>query len=125
VLYLVAENDVSLPLAGMYELFARTPGQKQMIVLRRADHLHFIDNLAERHEAIRNMSWPAELAWLAAEMKPISDLCPEVVAQKFVRGLTLAHLDAYLKDDPAARRFLAADIEKELAAHGIDAFAGP
>src|SRR5262249_15657589 len=30
-LYLVAENDVSLPLSGMYELFGRTPGTKRMV----------------------------------------------------------------------------------------------
>ena len=37
-LYLVAENDVPLPLAGMYELFERAPSPKQMVILRRADH---------------------------------------------------------------------------------------
>ncbi len=44
VLYLVAEDDVSLPLAGMYALFERTPATKRMVILRRADHLHFIDD---------------------------------------------------------------------------------
>ena len=44
-LYLVAENDVSLPLAGMYELFERTPATKQLDMLRRADHLHFMDHV--------------------------------------------------------------------------------
>jgi len=44
-LYLVAENDISLPLSGMYELFERTPATKKMVILRRADHLHFMDNV--------------------------------------------------------------------------------
>src|SRR5262249_21232424 len=33
VLYLVAENDVCLPLAGMYEIFERTPATRQMVIL--------------------------------------------------------------------------------------------
>ena len=36
VLYLVAEDDISLPLSGMYELFERTLSAKKMVVLRRA-----------------------------------------------------------------------------------------
>ena len=39
-LYLVAENDTALPLAGMYELFARTRATRHMVILRRADHGH-------------------------------------------------------------------------------------
>jgi dienelactone hydrolase len=42
-LYLAAENDVPIPLAGVYELFDRTPSSKRMFILRRADHQHFID----------------------------------------------------------------------------------
>ena len=51
-LYLVAEEDVSLPLAGMHELFERTPGTKEMQILPRADHLHFMDDVERRHEAV-------------------------------------------------------------------------
>ena len=49
-LYLVAENDVPLPLEGMYDIFERTPAAKQMVILRRADHYHFLDNVEEVHE---------------------------------------------------------------------------
>jgi len=48
----VAENDVWLPLAGMYELFERTPATKQLIILRRADHVHFMDDVEEVHETV-------------------------------------------------------------------------
>ena len=51
-LFLVAENDISLPLAGMYEIFERTPATKQMVILRRADHMHFMDNVEEMHESL-------------------------------------------------------------------------
>jgi hypothetical protein len=33
-LYLVAENDVALPLSGMYELFERTKSRKQSEAMR-------------------------------------------------------------------------------------------
>ena len=120
-LYLVAEDDVSLPLEGMYELFERTPGTKQMVVLRRADHLHFIDDAERQHETVRTMEWPAELSWMK-EMRPISELCSGEQAHQFVSGLTLCHMDAVLRQDEGARRFLAGNIEAALALRGIEAF---
>lgn len=58
-------------------------------------------------------------------MRPMTDLCPGVRAHAFVRGLTLAHLDATLRADAAAARFLAGDLAAELAARGIEATAHP
>jgi len=121
VLYLVAENDVCLPLAGMYELFDRTPGTRRMIMLRRADHMHFMDNVEEVHESVRNMTFPEELAWITREMRPIAELSSGEQAHLFVRGLTLAHMDATLKQKPEARRFLEEDIVGKLAACGVEA----
>jgi dienelactone hydrolase len=119
-LYLVAENDVPLPLEGMYEIFERSPATKQMIILRRADHLHFMDNVEEIHEATRKMQWPEEVAWIQKEMQPIAELCSGEQAHTFVRGLTLAHMDAVLKRHQAAERLLAGDIEAELAMRGVE-----
>jgi dienelactone hydrolase len=123
-LYLIAEQDVMIPLAGMLELFERTSAPKHMVVLRRADHLHFIDDVEQEHEAVRNMPFPAELAWIANEMKPIAELCSGDRAHVFVRGLTLCHMDATLKQSARALQYLAGDIVDELAARGIDAFTG-
>jgi dienelactone hydrolase len=120
-LYLVAEDDVPLPLAGMYELFERTPATKQMVILRRADHMHFIDNVEEMHEAVRKMPFTAELAWIPREMRPIAELCSGEQAHLWVRGLTLCHMDAVLRQREEARRFLAGDIESALAERGVDA----
>ena len=120
-LYLAAENDASLPITGMYELFERTPGTKQMVILRRADHLHFVDNVEELHEAFRTMPLSAELAAIQNEMLPINQLCSGQEAHEFARGLTLAHLDANLKRRPEAQRFLIGDIHAELAKRGIAA----
>src|SRR5262249_42501747 len=122
-LYLVAENDVLLPLDGMYELFERTPPPKQMVILRRADHMHFMDNVEEAHEAVRKMQFPAELSWIRKEMRPIAELCSEEQAHLFVRGLTLCHIDAILKRSDKAKQFLIGDIEAELALRGVDAIA--
>lgn len=119
-LYLVAENDISLPLEGMYEIFERTPAIKRMIILRRADHMHFMDNVEELHEAVRAMQFPGELAWLPKEMLPIAKLCSGEQAHLFVRGLTLCHMDAMLLRHEEAQRFLAGDLEAELATRGVE-----
>ncbi len=118
-LYLVAEEDISLPLAGMHELFERTQGTKQMVILRHADHLHFLDDVEQIHESVRKMRFSGELAWISTEMRPISELCSGDQAQLFVRGLTLSHLDGRLRHQEDAQRFLVGDIEGELAARGV------
>lgn len=120
-LYLVAENDVCLPLDGMYELFERTRATKQMVILRRADHMHFMDHAEEMHESMRAMPATGELAWIPQEMRPIAELCSGEQAHLFVRGLTLCQMDAILRRQDEARRFLAGDLEAELAARGVEA----
>jgi hypothetical protein len=40
----------------MYELFQRTPATKQLLMLRRADHGHFMDNPEQQHEGMRTTS---------------------------------------------------------------------
>ena len=105
-LYVVAENDSSLPLSGMKELFQRTPGSKRMIVLPKTDHLHFIDDAARQHEAFRTMSVGGDLARIQQEMLPMAQLLPEEEAHRLVRGLTLAHLDGALRGNEQARAFL-------------------
>jgi len=124
VLYLIAENDVPLPLDGMYELFERTPSTKQMVILRRADHLHFVDNVEEAHEALRTMPLTGkEWDWIPKEMRPIGELSSGEQAHLFIRGLTLCHMDANLKGDKRARQFLAGDVEAELRARGVEVIA--
>jgi dienelactone hydrolase len=119
-LYLVAENDVMTPLAGMFELFDRTPANKQMVILRRADHLHFMDNAEQEHEIARTMPWPGELAWISREMRPFKELCSEELGHLFVRGLTLCHMDATLRRREEARQFLQGDFKAELAERDVD-----
>jgi dienelactone hydrolase len=121
VLYLVADGDVCLPLTGMYELFDRTEATKRMIIMRRADHMHFMDNVEEIHETVRQTTFPEVLSWLPKEMKPIAELSSGDQAHAFVRGLTLAHMDAVLKRNEEARRFWQGDIVQQLAARDVEA----
>jgi dienelactone hydrolase len=121
-LFLVAEDDVTLPLSGMYELFGRAPAPKQMIVLRRADHSHFGDQVAISHESMRTAVLPAELDWLGREMVPIEELAPEEQAHRFTRGLALAHFDATLRGDGAATELLETGLVGALEARGLDAY---
>src|SRR6202521_1370238 len=122
-MYLAAEQDTMIPLASVYELFDRTPASKRLFILRRADHQHFIDDVEGEHEALRSMSLPGDAAWIPAAMRPISELASGEQAHVFVRGLTLAHFDATLRQLDAAQRFLAGDIEAELARRGVEAIA--
>jgi hypothetical protein len=54
-------------------------------------------------------------------MLPISDLCSGEQAHLFVRGLTLCHMDAILKEHQGAREFWLADTTEELKKRGVDA----
>jgi hypothetical protein len=113
-LYLVAEDDTHLPLVGMHELYQRTPATRRMVILRRADHYHFMDDGEELHETARATA-------LGKDMRPIAEFCSGEQARLFVRGLTLGHLDAVLRRQEEARRFWRGDLESELAARGVDA----
>lgn len=95
-LYIVAEDDVLTPIAGMHELYSRTPGLKQIVVIPRADHLHFVDNVEQAHEQFRSASFPPEASWISCEMRPIAELCTGEEAHRQIQSHTLAHLNAAL-----------------------------
>jgi dienelactone hydrolase len=97
-LFLVAERDRFTPLPGMYELLERTPSSKAMLMLRHADHDHFGDHIEV-------------------------ELCPRQHAHLFTRGLALAHMDAVLKDNPAAQQFMAHDPAAVLRERGVNVIA--
>lgn len=99
-LLLAAERDRFTPLPGIIELYERTPSAKQLLILRHADHDHFGDHIEV-------------------------ELCPRYAAHLFTRSLALAHLDAVLKENQAARDFMAHDPTSVLREHGVDARAHP
>jgi hypothetical protein len=89
-----------------------------MVILRRADHYHFMDDVETVHESVRTMPVTQELAWFK-EMWPIAELCSGEQAHMFVRGLTLCHMDATLRRQQEAQQFLLGDLEAELAGRGV------
>jgi dienelactone hydrolase len=80
--YLAAELDRFIPVPGVRELFERTPSLRRMFVLSGADHGHFADAVDPE------------------------GACSAEAAHLFTRALCLAHFDAVLKDERAARRLL-------------------
>ena len=56
-------------------------------------------------------------------MRPINELTSGDEAHMFVRGLTLAHFDAVLRQLQAADEFLSGDVETELASRGVEGIA--
>jgi pimeloyl-ACP methyl ester carboxylesterase len=114
------DEDQSIPIEAVRELFDESPWPTRLLVLRSADHLHYVDDIAAAHEAFRHVPAEGDLAWIA-EMRPIGELCSPAAAQAVVRGVTLAHFDAALRGIEAAAAFLDGDLSAELAAHGIGA----
>ena len=96
-LYLAAERDRFTPLPGEYELFERTRSRKRMFILQGADHQHFDDQIVD----------------------PGS--CSPEHAHTFTRGLSLAHLDAVLRSDEDAERFMEGDAVAALRERGVNA----
>ena len=121
-LYLAAENDTSTLLSGVVELFGRTPATRRMVVLRHADHLHFLDDVEEWHERFRTMPVPPEISAIQKEMRPIGELQSAEQAHLFARGLALAHFDAALRGHAGAEDFWKGDVRESLASAGVDAF---
>lgn len=110
-LVLAAERDSLLPLAGVRELVARLPSPKRLLVLERADHMHFCDFPKATHEMLRRMlakpvAAPIAGMLLSASLPRFSALAPEQPALAAIRALCLAHLDAHVRDDAAARHWL-------------------
>jgi predicted dienelactone hydrolase len=120
-LLLAAENDATLPLAGMRKIYQRIPATKRMVILRRADHAHFMDNVEREHESFRTASLPPILKAIQQEMLPSAELTSGEKAHLFTCGLTTCHMDAFLRGRQEARRWLGRDIEAELAARGVEA----
>jgi hypothetical protein len=67
-----------------------------MVVLPRADHLHFVDNVEQAHEQLRAASLPPEASWISREMRPIAELCTGEEAHRQIQSHTLAHLNTAL-----------------------------
>jgi predicted dienelactone hydrolase len=122
MLLLAADDDAFLPLPGMLEIFDRAPPRKLMVTLKRADHLHFMDDADQAHEAFRTSKLDDQLlAEIQLDMKPAAQLVSGATARAFTSGLCLAHFDATLRGSTSARQFLEGDLRQELVDRSIEA----
>jgi len=106
----------------MLEIFERAPAPKLMVTLKRADHLHFMDDVEQAHDAFRTSKLDDQsLAEIQHDMEPATQLVSGAIAHAFTSGLCLAHFDAALRGSPAAWQFLESDLKQELFDRGIEA----
>jgi predicted dienelactone hydrolase len=119
-LFVGGDQDQSIPIEAVRDLFDESPWPTRLLVLRGADHLHYVDDIAAGHEAFRQLPAEGDFAWIA-DMRPIEELCDPTAAQAVVRAVTLAHFDAVLRGVEVADAFLDADLSAALAARDIDA----
>jgi predicted dienelactone hydrolase len=115
-LFVVAAADSILPLAMTRELYARTHSPKKLVVIDRADHMHFLDDAKKAHDLFRLM--PAAFGPLAGKVSLFADLVPAAPAREAVRGLCLAHFDAHLRGLEPARAWLAGDLVGAIGGRG-------
>ena len=92
-----------------------------MVTLKRADHLHFMDDAEEVHEAFRTSNLGDQYAEIQRDVKPAAQLVSGATAHEFAGGLTVAHFDAIFRRHPSARRLLEGDLKNELLGRGIEA----
>ena len=123
---LTGDLDPLVNVADIRSLYQQLAVPKQLVVLRRAGHMHFADNAEYVHEWFRKGYLSGEFPdpeldaiALGTAMRPFAELCPEEHANLTARSLCLAHLDANLKDIAGARAFLEGDLESTFGARGI------
>jgi dienelactone hydrolase len=123
---LTGEMDPLVNVEDIRSLYEQMAAPKQLVVLRRAGHMHFADNAEYVHEWFRKGYLSGEFpdpeldgVALGTAMRPFAELCSEEHANVTARALCLAHLDAHLKDLAGAREFLSGDLESTFADRGI------
>jgi predicted dienelactone hydrolase len=121
-LVIAAGRDSVLPLAGIRGLYDAIKAPKKLIVLEEADHLHFADDAARAHEMFRAIP-KNDFVPLAAPMAPFAELCPQEPAHDAIRGLSLAHIDAFLVSSDSAKYFLSDHLPSLLWGRGVAAAA--
>lgn len=95
-LIVAGDCDITTPLSGIRDIYERLPEPKRLEVLAGVAHLHFVDDAAAQHEAVRAMQFPPELSWINEEMRPFDELAGEKETHDRVCELTRAHFDSSL-----------------------------
>lgn len=127
-LLLVADRDSLLPLYGQMSILRSVPStDKQMVVLERADHNHFVDDIDNGHAWLKEFAervasiypdgpgrWPA----VADSVRPIAELTPGAGSKIVWQGLLTAHFDRHLRGMTEAEPVLA-DPDRAAAEQGV------
>ncbi|MCX4509222.1 dienelactone hydrolase family protein [Streptomyces sp. NBC_01619] len=131
-LVLAADRDSLLPLYGQLALFRSLPAtRKRMVVLARADHNHFVDDIDTGQAWLKEFAeqlaalfpdGPGDWPRVARSVEPMERLVPGDKAKLAWQGMVTAHFDAHLSDDPGAKAFVSTDPDAVLAARGIDTY---
>jgi len=94
LLIVAGEDDMSIPIEIVRELYTRAPEPKRLVVVPGADHLHFMEDGERIHEAFRTSPGPHSA--IAARMRPFGEMTPIAEVQRIVYALTLQHVSTYL-----------------------------
>jgi dienelactone hydrolase len=118
-LYLGLERDSLLPIEGVAELFRRTTPPGRMYSLPNSDHMHFCDRAESSHEFFRSVPRFGLFADIMSKLPAFSELVPATHGYAFANALTLAQLDATLKQRQEARAFIEGEAVAAFAERGI------
>lgn len=113
---IAGDRDTILPIDGIRSMYDEIRAPKKLVVIHGADHLHFVDQAERMHEFVRAM--PVRFVEPVTDMVSFSELIPAEPAAAVIRGLTLAHLDAFLTDNQDANSLLSGDLVALCATHG-------
>lgn len=127
-LVLAGEVDSLIMLGELRRLHRELRCEKRLVILRNAGHVHFVDGAEERHEMLRMQfksgmmpeTEGVDFVAVGEATKPFSEHCSAEHGSDVVRGLGLAHMDAHLRGDVDARRFLQDDLAGAFADRSID-----
>ena len=128
-LLMVGDRDSWVPLHGQMGIFKRLPPGSRMVIMRGADHSHFVDDIPTSHRWLQALTdelgtllpdGPGRWKQVADRIVPYEDLADEVSTYAAWRGLTVAHFDAALRHDRAAATLVEDHLEDAAASVGAD-----
>lgn len=131
VLVLAADRDAILPLQLQLENLQKINTQRKLIVMERADHNHFVDDidtgqawLQDFLDRVARLYPETEVNWplIAFRCCKADQLTKGELAKKAWRGLILALMDNTLKGISGAKDFLNGDIDQVMRSEGICTF---
>lgn len=127
-LVLSGRLDPMVKAEDMRLLFGRLFPPKHLVLAEGMGHLHWGDDPAGMHELYRRNylsgAFPdpeIDAIALGTAMRPFAELCTGEQSGAVARSLAVAHLDGWLRRNPAAHEFLAGGVLPAFAGLGVAA----